>query len=90
MDTTDSADLQQALSGQETLLRKHDDLLGTLMNNSVALARQVSDLTAQLANHTAQLAQLTPQPPSPPLVATPSAVTFPRAAASRDPHAVVR
>lgn len=59
------------------------------MENSVALAGQVSDFSAQLSAITAQLTQLTAaQPPSSPLVAAPPVAASSSPPASREPHTV--
>lgn len=84
---SDSDALRQTISSQEALLR--NQLLGNLMENSVSLARQVSDFSAQLPAITAQLSQLTvSQPPSSPLVAAKPVVTSSGPPASRVPHTV--
>lgn len=57
MDHTDADALQDAITGQESLLRKHDQLLGILLDNSAALMGQVSNVAAQLSAISAQLSQ---------------------------------
>ncbi len=90
MDQTDSDALQQTLSSQETLLRKHDHLLGSLMENSVALAGQVNDFSTQLSVLTSQLSLLTSsQPSSSPAAAVSAGAVSPISLpANREPHTV--
>ena len=98
MDPADSDALRQTLAGQDGLLRKHDQILGSLMDNSATVTTQVRDLSTQLSDITTQLAQLqaistssAAQPPTP-AVAPPTPAVQPGVAAGsppplgREPH----
>uniref|UniRef100_A0A667YAA5 CCHC-type domain-containing protein n=1 Tax=Myripristis murdjan TaxID=586833 RepID=A0A667YAA5_9TELE len=80
--------IRQTLSGQDNLLRKHDQLLEDLMGNSVALSGQVNELSNQMMSLTSLLASLTSTPPAPAAAAAAPPPSTPPMAPSlgKEPH----
>ncbi len=89
MDQADVNALQDTISSQDALLRKHDQLLASLLENSSALSTQVNNITTQLTAITGALAQFTlPQPGESPPASAPDSAKPSLPVPAKEPHTV--